>query len=128
MCKTEEGGIVPCRRGHDGTYHVDGELILAPLELLCETVSQCIPLLKAADNAHKIILSPLPRYTSGACCSDMEHAPSRAAEGFSAQLLLDLDGVRRLIKAMLFHANVKKYRVVNVARLVERGDRDGISF
>ena len=69
---------MPCRKeGESHRYHVDGDLMLAPKELLRDIINTCTPVLKAAGETKKIIVTPLPRYTANGCCGDADHAPNR---------------------------------------------------
>jgi hypothetical protein len=55
--------IIPVCRRVDGTYQVDGVLIISPLY-----VHQV--LLNCATAAKKLVLSPMPHYWLHRCCSD----------------------------------------------------------
>ena len=120
MAKTEDGAIMPCRKeGESHRYHVDGDLMLAPKELLRDIINTCTPVLKAAGETKKIIVTPLPRYTAHGCCGDADHAPNRNSAGFKEKLLTDLDSMRRDIKDLCFNANLRNFRVINLGRVVE---------
>ena len=58
--RTEEGGLLPAKRGEDGRYHVLGESVFAPKELQYSVFNQAKPLLQMAGDIMKILICPLP--------------------------------------------------------------------
>ena len=53
---------MPCRKeAGSNKYHVDGEGMLAPKELLKNSINICTPLIRAVGDIAKIILVPMPR-------------------------------------------------------------------
>ena len=124
MTRTEEGGLMPCRKeAGSNKYHVDGEVMLAPKELLKNSINICTPIIRAVGDIAKIILVPLPRYTRSGCCEDAEHATNSANPDYTKQLLYDLDSMRRQIKDMCFAANLRNLTVVNLGKMLEADDR-----
>ena len=120
MTRTEDGGLMPCRKeASSNKYHVDGEVMLAPKELLKDSINICTPIIRAVGDMAKIFLVPLPRYTRSGCCNDNEHATNSANPEYVKQLLLGLDSMRRQIKDMCFAANLRNLVVVNLGRSVE---------
>ena len=121
--RCEDGGLVPARQGHnedgpDGTYHLDGELIIAPREMFQHTLKTSLPLFKAAGPHKKIILAPLPRYWISNCCSEADHIPNRLEEDFEDVIFSGIDGLRRQIKDFLFLNKIPNCRVFNTAQLI----------
>jgi len=75
--KTEEGALIPARRSPTGSYHLDGDLVVAPKELFSRSLKVCELLFLIAEKAVvSILLSPMPRYWTLSCCEDVEHAPT----------------------------------------------------
>ena len=66
---TDSGELSLPKRGEDGRYHVLGELALAEWAALRKIFNISAPLLGAAGTNKKLILSPLPRYVQGKCCT-----------------------------------------------------------
>jgi hypothetical protein len=60
--------IIPECRHVDGTYHVDGALIIAPADMFTKSIKVYLPLLICATEAKKLVLSPIPRYWLHRCC------------------------------------------------------------
>jgi hypothetical protein len=79
---TSEDTIIPCRKDVSGRYQVDGDLLLAPPEMLSPYIRNCLPIMHQLEDFPKIVLSPLPRYLTQGCCTDQEHASNRVEEGF----------------------------------------------
>ena len=120
MARTEEGALIPCsKEGESSRYDVDGDLMLAPRELVKNMINMCTPILRAADGLPKLMLVPLPRYTKNSCCSDSDHGANTREAGFKSQLLSDLDQLKKSIKDMCFTANIRNIRTVNLGNLVE---------
>ena len=57
-----------------------------------------LPLLKAARNHQKIILSPLPRFLTASCCSGAGQVKNRDDTDFGEKLMDDLVVLKRQIK------------------------------
>jgi len=110
FARTEEGSLIPARRGEMGSFHLDGELVVSPREMFSHTLKTCEPLFKLADKAASaLLISPMPRYWLQPCCGDPDHAPNRKDDGFEDDLFTGLEGLRRHCKDYLFlhrHRNV----------------------
>ena len=70
------------RRGADGKHHVPGELVLADWATFRKIFYVAIPLLRAGGDNKKIILSPLPRYSTSKCCSEERHITNFGTKGY----------------------------------------------
>ena len=70
------------RRGADGKHHVPGELVLADWATFRKIFYVAIPLLRAGGENKKIILSPLPRYSTSKCCSEERHVTNFGTKGY----------------------------------------------
>jgi len=117
--KTEEGALIPARRSPTGSYHLDGDLVVAPKELFSPSLKVCEPLFQIAEKAAvSILLSPMPRYWTLSCCEDVEHAPNRADSTFEEYLFSGLDGIRRHCKDFLFLHRYKNTKVLNSCQLL----------
>ena len=71
--RTEEGGLLPSKRGEDGRYHVKGDSFLALQVLQYSIFNQAKPLFQMAGDLIKILICPLPRYLKDRCCDDEMH-------------------------------------------------------
>jgi hypothetical protein len=61
----------------------------------------------------KIVLSPMPRYWVGKCCSDAEHIPNFFHQDYERTMFDGLANLRRTIKDYLFLHNATNIKVVN---------------
>ena len=116
--RCEDGSLIPARRGADGKYHLDGELVVAPKELFLHSLKTCLPLFKAGGKEHMILLSPLPRYWRTGCCEDPEHIPNKVDEEYEDYLMDGIDSLRRQCKDFLFKNKLSHIRVMNTAQLM----------
>jgi hypothetical protein len=57
---TSEDTIIPCRKDSRGTCHVDGDLMLAPPELLSPFMRNCLPIFSMLTESLKLVLVPMP--------------------------------------------------------------------
>ena len=111
--RTCEGGLIPCRRElNSNIYHVDGDLVLQPLEALEKVFEDCLPVLEACRGQNITLLSPLPRYLTAGCCGDVEHAPNRSSPNFRSHIVSGLERTKKNIKSLADRAGIT-CRVVN---------------
>jgi hypothetical protein len=115
---TSEDTIIPCRKDVTGRYHVDGDLLMAPPEMISPYIRNCIPIMNELENIPKIILSPLPRYLTRSCCPDPEHAPNRGEEGFRKKIISGAERLRKSIRDQLLESGVRNFKVYNPLWLI----------
>ena len=96
--RTEDGCLMPAQRDEDGSFHLVGDLVVAPKELFLHSLKTSLPLFKAAGSRQKFVLSPLPRYLTGSCCSGAGHVSNRDNTDFGERLMEDLTVLKRQIK------------------------------
>ena len=122
--RCEDGSLVPARQGldensdPDGRFHLDGELVVAPKELFLHTLKTSLPLLKAAGDLKKVLLSPLPRYWLTNCCEDIDHIANRVDEEFEEMLFSGVDDLRRFCKDYLFKNRLGDTIVKNTCQML----------
>jgi len=124
FARTEEGGFIPIRRAVDGTYHVDGDLMLAPVEVSKQVIDNCMPIIAAGGTRPKIIISPLARYTNAGCCGDLDHAANTSDDDFTATLLAQLDQLRANVKEFCFRGGIRKAKYLNFSKMAVSGDEE----
>jgi hypothetical protein len=91
MIRCEDGSFTAIRREDNGIYHVDGDIVCAPLDTAKKMFQQTLPLLREFQEFDKLVLVPLPRYLWAACCTDLRHAPNIADEDHVQDQLTNLD-------------------------------------
>ena len=116
FARYEEGGLVPARKGLDGVYHVDGDLVVADREAQYAILKLCRPLWEAAGGKNFVIVGPMPRYVSASCCPDTEHIPNRLNDNFYEKLKMDLTTTSSTIKDYLFSSGLRNGRVMDPQR------------
>jgi hypothetical protein len=73
-------------RGRNGTYHIDGSLMVADKPAVKSLVLQLRPLLKQLGGCRKIFLSLLAHYWVAPCCSDSQHHINYNTPGYLPRL------------------------------------------
>ena len=110
---TSEDTIIPCRRDPLGKYHVDGDLLLAPPEMITPYIKNCGPVFELLADTPKIFLSPLPRYLTKSCCDDPEHGPNRKEDDFRRTIVSGTERLRKSIRDQLLTCGVRNFKVYN---------------
>ncbi len=90
MSKTLDSGIIPAAKGGSCDCHIVGQLITAPKELIKDAVAACIPLLKAAGDLPKLVLTPIPRYVKAKCCDRPTHITNFSEPNYRGKMASQL--------------------------------------
>ena len=122
FARSDEGGFNPPKRGSDGIYHVEGEVMLAPVEVTKQVVNNCLPIITAVGSRPKLFITPLARYTSTGCCADINHATNCSVEDFVPTILDHLDLMRSNIKDYCFRGGVRRIKYLNFSRMAVQED------
>jgi hypothetical protein len=101
----EDRGAIPICKRLDGTYHVDGDIICAPLETSKAALLQLLPLMKSLPEVDKILMGPFPRYLRRGCCDDPTHAPNVASEDHPVTMLADIEATSRSWRGILLQGD-----------------------
>jgi hypothetical protein len=125
MARSEEGGDLPIRRFVDGTYHIEGDLVLVSKERLFMFFKNCIPLFRLLENMRVLLLTPGPRYLQAGCCTREDHAPNRASDGFEEELRKGLADRRGFIKDFLFTNQIRGFAVLNPGLCLPSSGEEG---
>ena len=91
---------------------------MAPAEMFLHTLKASLPIFQAAGCCQKLLLSPLPRYWLGSCCSDVEHIPNIKDPGYEDMLFCGLDTIRRQCKDFLHNHKIRECITLNAAQLI----------
>jgi hypothetical protein len=94
---TSEDTVILCRKDNEDKYHVDGDIMPSPPELLQPFLRNCLPIFTTLCEPLIIILVPLPRYMTAPCCADSEHAPNKADPGYRKTILSGLNRLRNTL-------------------------------
>jgi hypothetical protein len=74
------------KRDHAGTYHIDGQLVVADKAAVKGLLGQLMPLLKLLGNSRKLFLTPLARYWVGPCCDNDAHHVNYRTQSYLPRL------------------------------------------
>ena len=96
------GSMVPARKGNDGHYHVDSELVITPKETQINVFNLISELLETAKGRRRVVVMPMLRYVSDSCCEDSEHVSNRGEAGFVAKLKEELEALKQNFRDFLF--------------------------
>jgi hypothetical protein len=111
--QAEDGDLIPLRRDITGNYHVDGGLIVAPLESTKQMFIQLTSVFRNFPGYTFTVMTPLPRYLWGACCAEAEHAPNVNNTDHVDQMLASLTAIQRQWRGMVFRDNIQDVKIIN---------------
>jgi hypothetical protein len=109
---SEEGEMKPPRRQGD-RLHIDGDLAVCDRPVINKLLAVCKPILDATAGIKTVLVGPLPRYATAACCNEAEHMPNRRGARFLEDLVEDLEGVHKIARDFLFKESLRHIRVMN---------------
>ena len=108
-----DGTTAHSKRGEDGIYHVEGDLIVADKEAQYNLYKALKPVLTAAGSGPIIIITPLPRYVNQGCCSNSLYVTNRDKPEFNSDITHSLAEVRNNWRSFLFVDNLQRISIVN---------------
>jgi hypothetical protein len=109
---TEEGSRIPPRK-LDGKMHYDGDIVVAEKAAMIRMLRICRPAFNATENIPTVLVGPLPRYVSAACCADPEHMANRCTPGFMSKMRAELETVNKTIKDFLHNDGYTNIRALD---------------
>jgi hypothetical protein len=115
QARSEDGSFI-FHRLHDGTYHVNGDLVACPMEQLKFLFELLIPVFNANAGMRRLLLCPIPRYLWKGCCEDPDHAPNRSEEGFQEDILEGLE--KGVMRSLAFRHDLKDMKIINPGKLL----------
>ncbi len=111
------------KRDHGGTYHIDGQLVVADKAAVKGLMGLLMPLIKFLGNSRKLFLTPLARYWVGPCCDKDTHHTNYRSQGYLPRLGDAIHALRDNIRDGLFTRRVPNFRVLCPNRMVGVGQR-----
>ncbi len=118
MARSTDGGQTPCKPPKKNISHVEGKLVIADGSWIREVLGLFKPLLLACEGVEGILLTPIPRYMEGPCCSKPTHMVGYSKGGHIPETLATIHHVRRQLKDTLATMKIKTTRVANLAKTV----------
>jgi hypothetical protein len=120
MAAPGEGGLIPPSKRLDGSYHMDGDLVLLPKELQYDLFKQLVLELDSYKNNTVIFMGPLPQYLERGCCSDVDHMKNRQDPEFKKKLEEGVYAARTNIKNSAFRHKLRKSVTISSWSTVKR--------
>jgi hypothetical protein len=108
MVAPDEGGLIPNCKCVDGSYHMDGDLVLLLKDMQYDLFKQLDGELQNHKGKPIIFVAPLPRYLERGCCQEPDHMKNRAEPDFGKKLEEGVFAVMRNIKNSAFRHGYKR--------------------
>ena len=112
FASSEEGETVLPKRGEDGKFHVDGELVLADWPAFKKIFSTALPILRVGGKNRKFILSPLPRYINSKCCSNSSHITNFGGKSYATTMGKQLAEIHGWIDVLSHGKQLQNYTTI----------------
>jgi uncharacterized membrane protein YgcG len=109
---TEDGDKMPPRR-IDDKIHLEGDIKVCERAVLEKILKLCRPMLDATAGINTVLIGPMPRYISAACCDDATHMPNRRRAAFLEEMKGDLAAANKVIKDFLFNDDYTNVRAMD---------------
>ena len=115
------------KRGDDGIYHVPGELVLADWAAFPKIFYVSVPLLRVGGSNKKVILSPLPRFSTAKCCNDTQHIINFGKKGYGTNMGLGLGEIHGWIEDFSGGKCIQNFTVVCPSTTLSEVDSETVS-
>ena len=112
FASSEEVETILPKRGKDGKFHVDGELVLADWPAFKKIFSTALPLLRAGGKNRKFILSLLPRYINSKCCSNSSHITNFGGKSYATTMGKQLAEIHGWIDDLSHGKRLQNYTTI----------------
>jgi len=111
-----------------GKYHLLGDLDIVQENSFKTLVAKLMDSFSMEKNATKVILPPLPRYVTGACCDDVGHAHNSRDPVKSLGLCKKVGGLRKILKEMVVKSGVERVWIPDImGGLFGEGEGKGLN-
>jgi hypothetical protein len=96
--------------------------VYADYHVVKNLVNITVPLLRAAGEREKVVLSPLPRYLKR-CCSDEEHLTNRREKRkFCIKMGEAMSEIKDTIRDVIFGKKIRSFKVLSSLQLLADAD------
>jgi hypothetical protein len=109
--KSWDGGRHPPKKGPDGVYHMEGDVVVEPKEVQRENFKAIKPILGLVGKRRGIMISPMPRYRSKPCCDNVDHFKNLKDTSYKSILSASLKEAKQNLKDFLFTDGRRNFRV-----------------
>jgi hypothetical protein len=110
-CDADGNRSLPVKMG-DNNYHLLGRLAFIDREEFKEIFLKTLPLLRGGLNYTKVLLTPLMRYVTSPCCSDIRHLTNRREKGLAKRMGEAIGEIRGWIQDFAFTRRIRNFITV----------------
>jgi hypothetical protein len=114
----EEGTRRLPRKDQEGTYHIEGKLVMAAPRQGVGLVKNCREVLEEVQDNRKVLVGPGPRYLRARCFGKPGHCTNFGEAGYRKDLLSDMQEAKEVIVDMCRNMGLRSYKVTNPADLM----------
>jgi hypothetical protein len=113
----------------DNKYHIPGRLAVVDHVIIKNLINISVPLLRAAGDYEKVVVTPLPRYLKK-CCSNKEHLTNRRERGFKNMLEESLAEVKKSTQELIHGKKIRSFCALSPLDLLadRNEDREEVKF
>jgi hypothetical protein len=111
FARTEDGSRMMPRKQPDGRFHIQGELVVCPVETQLELLNTMKPVFDAVGHKAGVFVTPMPRYVIAGCCEDPTHVSNREDRHYRADMDLQLDSLKQTVKNFLFNTGRRNFKI-----------------
>ena len=115
----------PVRIG--GKYHITGKLAVVGAEEFKALFALALKIIRAAQQAKVILISPMYRYVTGRCCRDDSHISNFEEPEFTKRLGNSMQALGKQLRSLVWHRHWKNVQVINPAAHMGIGTPNSLS-
>jgi lysophospholipase L1-like esterase len=125
---SDDGSLSLPTKGHDGHYHVQGDLRVASKDQVASVLKTVRPLLEVLPKTKKVLFMPVPRYIFPElkCCDEIGHI-TNMGEGLAAEVRSGLGAMKKATRSFLFKERIQNVKILDPYNLVTSLDRSGFA-
>ena len=113
--QSEDGSKRPAKKGLDGGYHFEGDVVLADKDGQFGILKLCEPLWEVAKGKNMVVVGPMARFITDSCCEDSTHAANRNNTDFYNKMIGALRKLQKH-KRLPIHRGFHNGRIMDPAR------------
>ncbi len=114
-------GLAPSVKLADHRFHIEGRVVLAGKDVINDRFNMLEPILQAAGKHRVVLMSPVPRYIAGGCCSESSHCSGWEEDNAAFEQLIQLERTRHSLRDCVFRSKFKSIMVMNPVKLFGGG-------
>jgi hypothetical protein len=111
-CLDDGSKTLPTRDRSDNKYHIPGRLVVADQGIIKNLINMSVPLLRAAGDCEKVVVTPMSRYLKK-CCSSKDHLINRKEPGFKHMLEESQAKVKKSTQELIHGKKIRSFCVLS---------------